>query len=491
MSKMQNGYVDPAPTDESTLPARALLAVAGAAGVPFEKLATLEVPFTSRDLYEAVLEYAAVLPLRAGEKRPLFQNADNQFLPHSDDSDEEVGEEEAKEEPDVEAEGCGLQKRRYNRPNLSLGLGEYEVVWPPPVGVPLGDRSTGKVVEEGAEGAGEYGADKGSLWVVHSMMGKPMYAHGSWAVYRTATVVSARGEEALREFAAGVLRWRTDRDRPAGRAGRFCLHRFKSEGERGWWENEGMKRARPTESVVLPKGMLEEIMADVRLFLQPETKRWYVKHGLSHRRCLLMEGPPGTGKTSSINAIASMFKLNCCFLSTTCKGFSNQMLGDALSDIPENALLVLEDVDSLFNEDRKNEDGGSLTFSGLLNCLDGFLSTDGVLTVMTTNHSEKLDAALTRGGRVDRRFKFAKPVPSQVAKLFGTFYPDADPALAEEFARVVFARPEGDIARSIATLQQLFIAQRSATPEGCVSAVPDFFEMHFPNGVGDQSTLYM
>jgi mitochondrial chaperone BCS1 len=181
--------------------------------------------------------------------------------------------------------------------------------------------------------------------------------------------------------------------------------------------------------------------------------------------------------------------MNCCFLSTTCKSFSNQTMGDALAQIPENALLVLEDVDSLFNEDRKNEDG-SLTFSGMLNALDGFLSTDGVLTVMTTNHADRLDAALTRGGRVDRRFNFAKPVPSQIAALFRTFYPDAASGLAEEFARIVFGRPEGDAARSIATLQQLFIAQRRASPEECIACVPAFFEMYFPNGSGAKNTLY-
>jgi mitochondrial chaperone BCS1 len=156
---------------------------------------------------------------------------------------------------------------------------------------------------------------------------------------------------------------------------------------------------------------------------------------------------------------------------------------------PPRTPHLQEDVDSLFNEDRKNEDG-SLTFSGMLNCLDGFLSADGVITIMTTNHADKLDAALTRGGRVDRRFAFDKPIQAQISALFLTFYPDADRALADEFSRVVFARPEGDSARSIATLQQLFIAQRRASAEECVAAIPAFFEMHFPNGAGSKHTLY-
>lgn len=42
-----------------------------------------------------------------------------------------------------------------------------------------------------------------------------------------------------------------------------------------------------------------------------------------------------------------------------------------------------------------------VTFSGLLNCLDGVASTEARILFMTTNYLERLDPALVRPGRVD------------------------------------------------------------------------------------------
>ncbi len=42
-----------------------------------------------------------------------------------------------------------------------------------------------------------------------------------------------------------------------------------------------------------------------------------------------------------------------------------------------------------------------MTFSGLLNVLDGVAASEDRLVFMTTNHIERLDPALIRPGRVD------------------------------------------------------------------------------------------
>ncbi|RHY75323.1 hypothetical protein DYB34_013997, partial [Aphanomyces astaci] len=50
--------------------------------------------------------------------------------------------------------------------------------------------------------------------------------------------------------------------------------------------------------------------------------------------------------------------------------------------------------------------GGSkdtLNLSGLLNVLDGVVDSPGRILIMTTNHPEKLDPALVRPGRVNKK----------------------------------------------------------------------------------------
>ncbi|EDU44506.1 ATP-dependent chaperone [Pyrenophora tritici-repentis Pt-1C-BFP] len=50
---------------------------------------------------------------------------------------------------------------------------------------------------------------------------------------------------------------------------------------------------------------------------------------------------------------------------------------------------------------------GTVTLSGLLNVLDGVNASEGRLVIMTTNHPEKLDPALYRAGRVERKFEIS------------------------------------------------------------------------------------
>ena len=116
--------------------------------------------------------------------------------------------------------------------------------------------------------------------------------------------------------------------------------------------------------------------------------------------------------------------------------------------------------------------------------LDGVISEDGVVTVMTTNHIKKLDEALLRGGRIDRRFAFAFPDEDQVEQFFFRFYPDAPETTGKRFAKKVFERSE-KYARSIATLQQHFILTRKKNAEQCVDALDDFFNAYFPQDIDD------
>jgi len=73
-----------------------------------------------------------------------------------------------------------------------------------------------------------------------------------------------------------------------------------------------------------------------------------------------------------------------------------------VQELPEDTIVVIEDIDALFGKDRASKNAKSpLSFSGLLNALDGVGAASGQIYILTTNLREQLDSALIRKGRVD------------------------------------------------------------------------------------------
>lgn len=107
---------------------------------------------------------------------------------------------------------------------------------------------------------------------------------------------------------------------------------------------------------------------------------------------------------------------------------------------------------------------GSVTFSGLLNALDGVASsTSQRILFMTTNHLSVLDPALIRPGRVDLKELIADASAHQASELFRRFYAGGDladeeiEALREDLARKVDRDAEEGSRVSMAALQGHFI----------------------------------
>ena len=108
-----------------------------------------------------------------------------------------------------------------------------------------------------------------------------------------------------------------------------------------------------------------------------------------------------------------------------------------------------------------------VTFSGLLNTLDGVASSEERLVFMTTNHLTRLDPALIRPGRVDVKQEIGLASWSQLLKMYKRFYPEQTSARAEEFADKVIELGQR---KSIAQIQGHFMLFKN-NPLGAIENI--------------------
>lgn len=198
------------------------------------------------------------------------------------------------------------------------------------------------------------------------------------------------------------------------------------------WHQFGQPRKRrPLSSVVLSEGVSNNILADCREFIG--NPKWYSDRGIPYRRGYLLYGPPGCGKSSFITALAGELEFSICLLNLSERGLTDDRLNHLLNNAPEQSIILLEDIDAAFASREETSaqkaayDGlNRVTFSGLLNCLDGVASTEARIVFMTTNYLERLDPALIRPGRVDFKEYVGFCTRYQLEQMFKRFYGDGN-----------------------------------------------------------------
>ena len=126
------------------------------------------------------------------------------------------------------------------------------------------------------------------------------------------------------------------------------------------------------------------------------------KNEINNRLGFLLEGRPGTGKTSIVHVVASIYGLPIFVLEAK----DSESFKEKYSQIPQYSIVLIEDIDSSnisldreFNKDKIN-------LSTILNCLDGLTSINNTILFITSNKTKELDQALIRKGRIDYTLNF-------------------------------------------------------------------------------------
>ena len=158
------------------------------------------------------------------------------------------------------------------------------------------------------------------------------------------------------------------------------------------------KQSFPTdEAVDLPGLPIAYILKQMTLFW--ERADIYRKHGLIHKRGILLYGFPGCGKTSIVRLLCDeIMRRDGIIFSIDDFGLAAAGVGEFRSAEPDRLIMTIqEDIEGYFDGT-----AGPAQLKAALSFLDGQDQTNHVLHLATTNEPEKLaDKFIKRPGRFD------------------------------------------------------------------------------------------
>ncbi|MGI6733386.1 MAG: ATP-dependent metallopeptidase FtsH/Yme1/Tma family protein [Anaerovoracaceae bacterium] len=168
---------------------------------------------------------------------------------------------------------------------------------------------------------------------------------------------------------------------------------------------------------------IDELKPDLmRLVDALKNPEKYKRLGARPTKGLILYGPPGTGKTLIAKAISG--EAGVPFFAASGSDFMEKYVGVGASRIRElfnkarkeaPSIVFIDEIDAIGGgRGDSNNSEKDQTINALLTELDGFLPSEGVLTICATNRLDMLDPALTRPGRFD--LKVAVNLPDKKAR---------------------------------------------------------------------------
>ena len=171
------------------------------------------------------------------------------------------------------------------------------------------------------------------------------------------------------------------------------------------------------ENIVGMENIKKDMLQIVKMMQDPAE---YAKKGMRLPKGLLLEGAPGNGKTLFAKALAGESKVN--FIPAKATDFESMFMAigpmkvkllfrKARKKAP--CIVFIDEFDGIGTV--RNYSGSAIEtentriVTALLNELDGFEKTDGVLVIAATNSIKALDPALIRPGRFDAKLTVPYP----------------------------------------------------------------------------------
>jgi len=158
----------------------------------------------------------------------------------------------------------------------------------------------------------------------------------------------------------------------------------------------------PLDKIILSQDIKDRFRASTVDFIFNEPlKSKFQKHNMKFKRCVLLYGPPGCGKSTLVQWARQNFEGYDANIYTWDE-FAESTF--KYRDKQKPTMYILEDVDTMLTKrDGTIYDRRGTEFTFLLNMMDGATSLDNYVVIMTANNVKLLDKALMRDGRADEK----------------------------------------------------------------------------------------